>query len=116
MSSQSGSVPGPKRDPRRPPAADVVAVARITSDGRLVTDTYWGGEGRPDGPGHAHAVLDEHGRVLYLRESERDLPGRTRAERIDLDDRTQSRTDVAEARYRLQGKERNRKPERDRGR
>lgn len=31
------------------------------------TSVYYGGEGRPDGPGHGHIVLDNDGRVIYWR-------------------------------------------------
>ena len=44
---------------------DVKSVAR--SDGK--TDTYFGGQGKSDGPGHGHIVSDSKGHVGYVRES-----------------------------------------------
>jgi hypothetical protein len=34
------------------------------------TSTYFGGEGRADGPGHGHIVCDSDGNVTYARESD----------------------------------------------
>lgn len=36
------------------------------SDGNI--NIYFGGEGKPDGPGHGHYVMDQHGTVTYRRE------------------------------------------------
>lgn len=33
------------------------------------TSTYFGGQGRADGPGHGHVVTDDSGNVTYARES-----------------------------------------------
>lgn len=45
---------------------DVKSVA--TSDGK--THTYFGGEGKADGPGHGHIVTNSDGHIEYARESE----------------------------------------------
>jgi hypothetical protein cdiviTM7_02549 len=36
------------------------------SDGNI--NIYFGGVGKPDGPGHGHYVMDQHGTVTYRRE------------------------------------------------
>lgn len=36
------------------------------SDGNI--NIYFGGEGKPDGPGHGHYVMDQNGNVTYRRE------------------------------------------------
>lgn len=45
--------------------SDVKSVAR--TDGK--TDTYFGGQGKADGPGHGHVVSDSSGNISYARES-----------------------------------------------
>lgn len=45
---------------------EVKAVAR--TDGK--TDTYFGGRGKADGPGHGHVVTGPDGKVEYSREAE----------------------------------------------
>lgn len=37
-------------------------------DGKT-TSNYFGGEGKPDGPGHGHVEVNEQGDVTYARES-----------------------------------------------
>jgi hypothetical protein len=39
--------------------------------GVAATDAYFGGEDNPDGPGHGHIKIDEHGNVLHAREADR---------------------------------------------
>lgn len=41
-------------------------LVRHQADGK--TSIYFGGVGRPDGPGHAHYVLDETGNITYRRD------------------------------------------------
>jgi len=65
-------------------------VGRFLANGSVRTDTYWGGAGRPDGEGHGHAVVDESGKVRYLRTSEEDEPGTSRVDRVAQDDRQRS--------------------------
>lgn len=66
-------------------SADAVARSR-DDNGVLVTDTYFGGEGKPDGPGHGHVVTDEYGNVRYARDSEENMPGTTREDRISINE------------------------------
>ncbi len=44
---------------------DVKAV--LGEDGK--TDNYFGGEGKADGPGHGHIVVNSSGEVDYARDS-----------------------------------------------
>jgi len=44
---------------------DVKAVAETNGN----TSTYFGGEGKADGPGHGHVVTDSDGNVTYSREA-----------------------------------------------
>lgn len=74
-------------DRSRTDLPEAKVVGRFMEDGSARTDTYWGGQERPDGVGHGHAVVDEDGRIRYLREAERDLPRRPRPSRVTLDDR-----------------------------
>ena len=46
-------------------SSDVKSVLR--EDGK--TDTYFGGVGKADGPGHGHVVCDDKGNVEYAREA-----------------------------------------------
>ena len=32
------------------------------------TSNYYGGQGKPDGPGHSHTVVDSSGNITYHRE------------------------------------------------
>jgi len=64
-------------------SAPVLVKAR--KDGN--TDNFFGGEGRPDGPGHGHIVLDRFGNPVYEREAGKYMPGTERWERVSKDDR-----------------------------
>lgn len=44
--------------------------AVLREDGK--TDNYYGGQGRADGPGHGHVVVNESGGVDYARLSSSD--------------------------------------------
>jgi hypothetical protein len=70
---------------------DAKIVGRFFDDGSAKTDTYFRGEKAPDGPGHGHAVVDDGGKVNYLREASADAPSSTRKERVSLDDRARER-------------------------
>ena len=39
----------------------------ISTDSNGNTNIYFGGFGKPDGPGHGHYVMDQHGTVIYRR-------------------------------------------------
>lgn len=39
----------------------------ISTDSNGNTNIYFGGLGKPDGPGHGHYVMDQHGTVIYRR-------------------------------------------------
>ena len=58
---------------------------RLGEDGK--TDTYFGGEGKADGPGHGHVATNEQGEHEYVRDSEANMPGSDRSERVSVDDR-----------------------------
>ena len=45
--------------------SDVKAV--LGTDGK--TDNYFGGEGKADGPGHGHVVVNDRGGVEYSRDA-----------------------------------------------
>ncbi|MBU1092375.1 hypothetical protein KJ836_01745 [Patescibacteria group bacterium] len=47
-------------------SSDVKAV--LGTDGK--TDNYFGGEGRADGPGHGHIVVNDRGGVEYSRDAQ----------------------------------------------
>lgn len=40
----------------------------ISTDPDGITNIYFGGVGKPDGPGHGHYVMDQHGTVTYRRD------------------------------------------------
>ena len=40
----------------------------ISTDSDGNTNIYFGGVGKPDGPGHGHYVMDQHGTVTYRRD------------------------------------------------
>ena len=40
----------------------------ISTDPDGITNIYFGGVGKPDGPGHGHYVMDQKGNVTYRRE------------------------------------------------
>ncbi len=44
-------------------------VPKEDDKGNMTTSNFFGGEGRPDGPGHGHVDVDESGNVTYARES-----------------------------------------------
>lgn len=47
------------------PSTDIKSV--LEPNGK--TSTYFGGQGKADGPGHGHIVSDSNGNVTYARES-----------------------------------------------
>lgn len=40
----------------------------ISTDPDGITNIYFGGIGKPDGPGHGHYVMDQNGNVTYRRD------------------------------------------------
>ena len=42
--------------------------ASLREDGK--TDNYFGGQGKADGSGHGHAVVDSKGDTVYLRDTD----------------------------------------------
>lgn len=62
--------------PQGPATVDVKVVFR--EDGN--TDTYFGGVGKADGPGHGHVATSPNGQTIYARESSNN-GGRTYVDR-----------------------------------